>query len=54
MAQPANAKEIMRPHGRHLTNLQKAMGLENDRPLYMNCRVSLLFITQLDPTDISI
>lgn len=40
MALPTNPKEIMRPHG-SIANLQKAMGLENDRPLYMNCRATV-------------
>ena len=42
MAQDTKLTEINCPHG-PITNLQKAMGLKNDRALYMNCRVSFLF-----------
>lgn len=48
MAQDTKPKEIKRPHG-SINNLQKAMGLENDRALYMNCRASFFkFIIRLD------
>jgi hypothetical protein len=40
MTQDAKPKEIKRPEG-SIANLQKARGLENDRALYMNCRVSV-------------
>jgi hypothetical protein len=40
MTQDAKPKEIKRPEG-SIANLQKAMGLKNDRALYMNCRVSV-------------
>lgn len=40
-AQDTKPKEIKRPQG-SITNLQKAMGLEDDRALYMNCRVSFI------------
>jgi hypothetical protein len=43
MAKNAEQKSIKRPEG-NITNLQKAMGLENDKALYMNCQVSLYFI----------
>lgn len=43
MAQATKPKEIQRPLG-SIINLQKAMGLENDRALYMTCRVSILFL----------
>ena len=36
MAQDPKPKVIKRPFG-PITNLQKAMGLENDRVLYMTC-----------------
>jgi hypothetical protein len=42
MAQATKPKEIQRPLGT-INNLQKAMGLENDRALYMTCRVSFPF-----------
>jgi len=49
MAQDTNfkPKEIKRPLG-SINNLQKAMGLENDRALYMTCRVSFSFLLFLD------
>jgi hypothetical protein len=46
MAQDTKPKEIKRPNGA-ITNLQQAMGLENDRALYMSCRVSLSFVSKL-------
>lgn len=49
MTQDAKPKEIKRPDG-SIANLQKAMGLENDRAVYMNCRVSFFFIIYLDST----
>lgn len=43
MAQDTKLKEIKRPVG-SITNIQKAMGLENDRALYMTCQVSFSFL----------
>ena len=43
MAQDTKPKEVKRPLG-SIANLQKAMGLENDRALYMTCRVSFSFL----------
>ena len=43
MAQDTKLKEIKRPIG-SITNIQKAMGLEDDRALYMTCRVSFSFL----------
>ena len=42
MAQDGKLKEIKRPHGT-ITNLQKAMGLEDYRAIYMTCRVSFFY-----------
>ncbi len=36
--------EVKRPKGT-IVNLQNAMGLENNKSVYMNCRVSLFFFT---------
>jgi hypothetical protein len=40
MGKNTEQKLIKRPNGT-ITKLQKSMGLENDRALYMNCRVSI-------------
>ncbi|KAF8805282.1 hypothetical protein BYT27DRAFT_7213219 [Phlegmacium glaucopus] len=40
MAKGTTLKEIARPHGT-ITNLQRAMGLENDRSNYMNCQATV-------------
>jgi hypothetical protein len=53
MAQDAKRKEIKRPLG-PITNLQEAMGLENNRAVYMNCRVSFFFLIVLSYFNINI
>jgi hypothetical protein len=39
-AKNSDVQEIKRPSG-SIGNLQVAMGLEDDKALYMNCRVSV-------------
>jgi hypothetical protein len=41
-ASQPNSNGIKRPPG-PIRNLQNAMGLENDKSLYMNCRVSIFY-----------
>jgi hypothetical protein len=41
-ASQPNSNGIKRPHG-PIKNLQNAMGLKNDKSLYMNCRVSIFY-----------
>ena len=41
-AKDSDIQEIKRPDGQ-IGNLQEAMGLEDNKALYMNCRVSVCY-----------
>jgi hypothetical protein len=50
MAKNTEHELIKRPEG-IVTNLQKAMGLEDDKVLYMNCRVSFYSLLMFQITN---